>query len=363
MSRPVPFRAVPNTPDDTVLTAADLRRAVMARQLLAARATTDIPSMLDAVAGLQSQYAPTMYIGCWSRLDGFRREQLTADLEQRRVVQGTMMRSTIHLVSAADYWPLNRAIRRPRREWWLRAHRLGAGEADVRVGADLVRAALDDAGQLSRKELEAVAGKRIADGAGAFVDLVRVPPSGTWDRRRADLYALAEAWVGPEPELSDEDAMAHLVGRYLTGFGPATVNEIALWAGMTVGDIAPVLDRLTLRRFRTEDGKVLIDRPGLPLPADDGDVPTVRFIGTWEALLLVHTRRAVILREEDRPRIFGIRTPQSFNTFLVDGVVEGTWRHTDNHIELTPWRDLRPETHTALREEADRLAALFAGRL
>jgi hypothetical protein len=353
------------TAGDAVLSSADLRRAVMTRQLLAARATTDVPAMLDAVAGLQSQYAPSMYIGCWSRLAGFDREQLTADLEQRRVVQGTMMRSTIHLVSAADYWPLNRAIRRSRRDWWLRTHRNVTGEAEVRAAAERVRAALEEAGRLSRKELDAVAGTGRADGVGAWVDLVRVPPSGTWGRRRADLYALAESWVGPEPDLSDEQAMDHLVRRYLSGFGPATANEIALWAGMAVGAITPVLARLPLRRFRTEDGKVLVDLPGSPLPADDGDhgvhddASIVRFIGTWEALLLVHARRAEILREEDRPRIFGIRTPHSFHTFLVDGVVEGTWRHTGDGIELAPWRALLPATLDALHSEATRLATLF----
>ena len=348
-----------STGGDVVLSSADLRRAVMARQLLAARATTDVPAMLEAVAGLQSQYAPTMYIGCWSRLAGFRRDQLTADLEQRRVVQGTMMRSTIHLVSAADYWPLNRAIRRSRREWWLRTHRTVAGEADVRAAADRVRAALEDAGQLSRKELGAIAGTGTADGVGAFVDLVRVPPSGTWERRRADLHALAETWLGPEPDLTDEQAMDHLVSRYLEGFGPATANEIALWAGMAVGDVTPVLERLPLRRFRTEDGKVLVDLPGVPLRVDGDEAPVVRFIGTWEALLLVHARRAEILREEDRPRIFGIRTPHSFYTFIVDGVVEGTWRHTGETVELSPWRPLPAATIDALRAEAAQLATLF----
>ena len=150
--------------------------------------------------------------------------------------------------------------------------------------------------------------------------------------------------------------------RYLTGFGPATVKEIAGWAGTTAGEIAPSLERLPLRRFRAEDGKALVDLPDMPIPSgdDESDAPVVRFIGTWEALLLVHARRAVILREDDRSRIFSNRTPHSFNTFLVDGVVEGTWRYDDGAIELTPWRDLPGPVVTAVRTEATALAALFA---
>ena len=345
-----------------MLTSLDLRRAVMARQLLVARAAMDIPSMLEAVAGLQSQYAPTMYVGCWSRLAAFRRGDLTADLERRRVVQATLMRSTIHLVSAGDYWPLVRAIRRSRRDWWLRTHGVRDDTAAIEAAAMRVRAALEEHGQLTRKELDAVAGRGLFDGATVFLDLVRVPPSGTWERRRADLYALAETWVGPEPDLDDDVAIDHLVRRYLTGFGPATVNEIAGWAGTTAGEIAPSLERLPLRRFRAEDGKALVDLPDMPIPSgdDDSDAPVVRFIGTWEALLLVHARRAVILREEDRPRIFSNRTPHSFNTFLVDGVVEGTWRYDDGAIELTPWRDLTGPVVTAVQTEATALASLFA---
>jgi hypothetical protein len=345
--------------EDTVLTTVDLRRAVIARQRLAQRCTDDVPTLLEAVGGLQAQYAPSMYIGCWSRRAGFHRDELTADLEARRVVQGTLLRATIHLVSTADYWPLSRAVGDARRRWWERS-RPTITRREMEATADRVRHALAEAGELSRRELEAVAGPGRADGVGLYVDLVRVPPSGTWARRRADRYATAETWIGPPPRLGGDDALDHLVRRYLAGFGPATANEIASWAGLKVGEITPAVARLGLRRFRTEDGKVLVDLPGLPLPTEDGP-DRVRFIGTWEALLLVHARRAGILREEDRPRIFGVRTPHSFNTFLVDGVVEGTWRFVDGHIETAPWRPLPRRTERILAEEAEALAAFHDG--
>jgi len=340
---------------EAVLTAVDLRRSIIARQHLAERSPGPLASVLESVGGLQSQYAPSMYIGCWSRLAGFHRDRLTADLEARRVVQGTLLRATIHLVAPSDFWPFSLAVRDARRSWWERGRRAGGSVAEMLAAADRVRAALESAGELSRKELETVAGAGRAEGVGLYLDLVRVPPSGTWERRRADRYAAAETWIGPAPDMTLDDATEHLVRRYLSGFGPATVNEIASWAGVKVGDVAPVLARLDLRRFRAEDGKLLVDLPGLPLPDADGP-DRVRFIGTWEALLLVHARRAAILREEDRPRIFGVRTPHSFNTFLVDGVVEGTWRFDADRVELTPWRPLPRGTAQLLRAEADDLA-------
>src|SRR5438445_648178 len=83
----------------------------------------------------------------------------------------------------------------------------------------------------------------------------RLPPAGTWERRRADLYASAEEWLGPPPPgLTVESSQELLVRRYLAGFGPSTRAEIASWAGMGPSDVATVLERLDLRRFQAEDG-------------------------------------------------------------------------------------------------------------
>ena len=103
------------------LSGLQLNRALLARQLLLERARTPLPRALERIAGIQAQYAPSMYIGLWSRLEGFERDALTAALERRSVVQATLMRSTIHLVSKADYWPLALATRAARRESWQRA--------------------------------------------------------------------------------------------------------------------------------------------------------------------------------------------------------------------------------------------------
>jgi hypothetical protein len=98
-----------------VLTKADLHRALLARQHLLQRATVPIHKAVEQVGGLQTQYSPSAYIGLWSRLEGFERDHLTTALERKRVVQGTMMRSTIHMVSARDYPFVVEAVRTARR--------------------------------------------------------------------------------------------------------------------------------------------------------------------------------------------------------------------------------------------------------
>jgi hypothetical protein len=335
-----------------------LNRAVLARQLLLERGRLPLPRALERVAGIQAQYAPSMYVGLWSRLDGFERDALTRALERRTVVQATLMRTTIHLVSRRDYWPFALATRQARRASWLRTAAASPGEAAMAEHARALRERLGD-GTLHREDVEALVGKALANGVGLWVDLVRAPPSGTWERRRADLYAAADAWVGPPDGTPEADAMAHLVRRYLAGFAPATGADVASFTGLPIGTVRTLLERLELRRFRSEDGDELVDLPRAPLPDPDTPAPP-RFLPTWDATLLVHARRAGILPEEYRPRVFTSRTPHSVPTFLVDGAVAGAWRAEGGGIRLEPWERLDRADERALREEADRLAAFHA---
>jgi hypothetical protein len=342
---------------ERVLTRRELNRALLARQLLLERSTAALPRVLERVGGIQAQYAPSMYVGLWSRVAGLERDALTRALERRSVVQATLMRTTIHLVSAADYWPLVLAVRDGRREWWLTATKGRIDAREMSAAARRMRARLAD-GPLRRKEIDELLGKDRGQALGLWLEMVRVPPSGTWERRRADLYGLAEAWV-ERPEITKPQALEHLARRYLGAFGPATAADVANWAGLKPVALAATLKRLELRRFHAEDGAELLDLPRAPLPAADTPAP-VRFLPTWDATLLVHARRTGILPEEHRPKIFHTKNPQSVPTFLVDGEVAGTWRHEGGTVVLEPFGRLDAATRRALDAEAERLAAFHA---
>ena len=344
---------------ERTLTTRDLNRALLARQLLLERVRLPIPRVLERMGGLQAQYAPSMYVGLWSRVDGFERSHLTRLLERRKVVQGTLMRATIHLVSTSDYWPFALGIRESRRQWWLRVHRPRPDPRELAAVAERLRKRLAD-GPLRRTEIDELVdgGSVWTNGVGLWLDLVRVPPSGTWERRRADLYAAAEDWIGSADTTADE-GVELLVRRYLGGFGPATRAEIAEWAGLPGRELDAVLERLALRRFRAEDGAELLDLPRAPLPDPETPAP-VRFLPVWDATLLVHARRTGILPERYRPLVFNTKTPQSIATFLVDGEVAGSWRYEAGRMETSPFERLDRTVQRQLRDEAERLAALHA---
>ncbi len=334
----------------------DLNRALLARQLLLERVQIPLPRVLERLGGIQNQYAPNAYIRLFSCVEDFRREDLTRALERRAVVQATLMRATIHLVSKRDYWPFVLAIRGPQRDWWLRVRRPPPEERELEETAHALRKLLADAPR-PHAELAEVVGRGWGM-VGPWLDLVRVPPSGTWEQRRAHLYQTAEAWVGPE-EGSVEDALDHLVRRYLGAFGPATPADIASWAGLKPRDLAPALERLRLRRFRDDQGRELLDVPRAPLPDPETPAP-VRFLPTWDATLLVHARRSGILPEEYRSLVFSTKTPHSVGTFLVDGAVAGTWRFEKGRIRTEPFARLDRATAREVVDEGERLAELHA---
>lgn len=340
---------------ERTLTQRDLNRALLARQLLLERAQLPIPRALERMGGLQAQYAPAMYVGLWSRVQDFERDALTRALQRRSLIQATLMRATIHLVSKRDYWPFAVAIRDPRRRWWERVH--PNRPPDMRAAAKRLRRFLAD-GPRRRKEIEEFLGRERALGVGAYLDLVRVPPSGTWEQRRADLYAAAEDWVGPE-DVSFDDGRTLIVKRYLAAFGPALKADIADWAGIPVGELDPPLARLQVRRFRDEQGKELVDLARAPLPDPDTPAPP-RFLPVWDATLLVHARRTGILPEEYRPLVFNTKTPHSVNTFLVDGHVAGTWRYEAGKVRLEAFEGVPRGVRRELDDEARRLAAFLA---
>jgi hypothetical protein len=347
---------------ERILTEAELNRALLARQLLLERTKASLPKVLERMGGLQAQYAPSMYIGLWARMEDFERPQLDRALERRTAAQGTLMRATIHLVSAADYWPAAIGIRLARREAWVDGRaRLGYSAKQVSAAARKLRPRLGD-GTMSRKEIHELLGSDsvITNGVNMWLDLVRVPPSGTWDRRRADLYAAADHWLGPLPARIDEAAGIELLTRrYLGGFGPSTAEEIANWAGLAPKRLAPVLEGLELRSFLAEDGAELLDLPRAALPDPETPAP-VRFLPTWDAALLVHARRAGILPEKHRPKVFNTKTPQSVSTFLVNGRVAGTWRYEKGKVKTTPFGKLDANDRRELREEGERLTELHA---
>jgi hypothetical protein len=301
---------------------------------------------------MQAQSAPEAYIGLWSRLGGFRKEQLTRALEQRRVVRATLFRVTIHFVSATNHAAFAVLTHRRWRDDLLRQ---GIPVNDL---AERIER-LAERGTFTYADMSAVAPElgeqqfRVR----CLTPLVHVPPSGTWGHTRVRVTT-AERWLsGPDP--SQPEAAALLVRRYLGAFGPATRRDLLAFSGLRVADLAPGLDLLEgqLRRFVDEEGRDLFDLPQAPRPAADTPAP-VRLLPRWDALLLSHADRTRVLPHAYRGAV--ITGGWVHATFLVDGVVAGIWRLEDGKVKTEPFAPLPRNARRELEEEAARLARFLA---
>src|SRR3954453_23920583 len=266
---------------ERVLTVRELNRALLARQLLLEPRKLNVQQAVERICAIQAQWPQSSYIALWTRLVGFRKEQLTRALEQRKVVKSQLFRITLHMTSARDY-PYYAAV-------WLPSARDTTPGVDPKTLQRLSR-------EVKTLAMKApVTHEQIADLAahqmGGFrwrtrtlTPLLHLPPSGTWSHYgRAELQAM-EAVLDVELP-SREDGAERLVQRYLAAFGPATQEDLLRFAGVRLGDIRPGLDRVPLRRFRDEGGRVLLDVPRAPLP--DGDTPApVRFLPNWDSSIL-----------------------------------------------------------------------------
>ena len=211
---------------DAVLSPRALNRALMARQGFLERSSTPALEMIERLVGMQAQEPSDPYVALWSRIEGFRPEELSVLIAERRAVRAGLLRSTIHLVSARDclaFHPLTLPILRQvfKSPW-------GAGMAGADV--DEVTAAgleLLEERPRTRAELAELLAPRwpeadpkaLAYAATFHSALVQVPPRGLWRQSGQATWAPAESWLGAE--LDPEPSPDALVLRYLAAFGPA----------------------------------------------------------------------------------------------------------------------------------------------
>jgi hypothetical protein len=339
----------------------ELNRATLARQLLLRRQRLSVARAVERVGGLQGQWPPAPYVGLWARVEGFRREALARALARGEVVKATMMRSTLHVVSARDYEIFLAALHggdassiRP--DAIALADRAAEGVREL--FADGPRPRTEVMAWLAREHPSPVADEFPWSTWFAVcvrARLVHTPEGAAWTARSGRHLVARPVVAGPDPAA----ARVELVRRYLSAFGPATRKDISQWSGARMRDIGPALDALEpLRRFRDEEGRELLDLPRAPLPGADAVAP-VRFLPRWDNLLLAHDDRRRVLPDEYRKVVIA-KNGDVAQTFLVDGVVAGTWAVVDGRVAVTPFAPLPRGVRREVEDEARRLEAFVA---
>jgi len=352
----------------SVLSDRALNRALLARQFLLERARVTPVAAIERLAGLQAQWSPAPYIGLWTRLTRFVIEDLERALTERTVVKATVMRGTLHLLSAREFPFYATATAAARGDLW-RNPKLEAGIDLDQLEARLLRytamtpRTFDELAELiadaapGDRDRQRYLIRRLVFNRGA---VVHTPPSGTWRHFRTGGYVAGRSWVPKWHEPAVDEATDHVVGRHLGAFGPATVEDIGSWSSMRGPLIRESLARLAgIARFRDERGRELYDLARAPRPDPETAAPA-RFLPKWDSTLLAYAapERVRILPEQHRRSVI-LKNGDVLQTILVDGMVAGTWTTAvtrgEAMLTIAPFGKLAPVDRVALVDEGERL--------
>lgn len=347
-----------------VLSKRALNRALLARQLLLRRRRIPVLEAVERLVALQSQVPRDPYVALWSRVEPFRPETLSDALEERRAVRMTLLRGTLHLVTARDAVGL-RILVQPSIEGVIYGSsplRKAVGSVDLDELFEALRVWLEERPRRRAELVREIAARwpdADADALGYAMyalPTVQVTPRGLWRRSGGSAFTTMEAWLGASPDPAPDAET--IVLRYLAAFGPATPADAQYWSG--VPGLGEVFERLRprLRIVRDEEGRELFDVPRAPLPDEDVPAP-VRFLPEYDNVTIGHKDRTRIV-PEGIPRF----TEVGWGSVLVDGSVAARWRLFEANpgptLRIEPFRPLTREERAETRVEAGRLATFLA---
>ena len=359
------------------LTARALNRATLARQGLLEPMTGTPAAAVQRLGSLQGQHPEWPPIAIAARAGSARTADLAGAMKRRQVVRSSLMRITIHVVSADDLWPMFTAIQPLRLSQWrllakadpiaspLGRRIMAAHEAALAALAEEPRSSLELDRILAAEvgPVESAVPRLYWRHLSAMVPMVHVPHDREgYGRSR---YAVAESWLGVErPVLSDAAARVHLARRYLAAFGPASVDDLAAYVGRGKGGIGIWRDAIAelgdeAIAFVDDAGRTLFDLARAPRPREDVPAPP-RLLARWDSILLSHgpRHRNRIIADEHRTAVFS-KNADVLPTILLDGIVAGTWELTRSdstaRILLRPFRTLARGDRAAITGEAERV--------
>ncbi|MET9611009.1 winged helix DNA-binding domain-containing protein [Streptomyces sp. NPDC006512] len=352
------------------ITARELNRATLSRQLLLDRAPLPVPEGVRRVVALQAQDPASPYLALWNRLTDFAPAALDAAFTGGSVVKATLMRITLHAVHAEDY-PAFRTAMQPT----LYASRLGSRFAVAGLTPADAEELVPELLAFARRprtsaEMQAWAEERLGaekkDGAWwglkGYAPLHHAPTGATWTFGHRPAFVAAGTGTVPAGRAVDPEALRTLILRYLAGFGPASVADVAQFAMVRRAPVRAALHALdgAVEQLRGPDGDTLFDLPGASRPPADTPAPP-RLMAMWDSVLLAYADRGRVIPPAYRPLVIR-RNGDVLPTLLVDGHVAGVWRPVPGGIEATAFHPLSPAAWEGLASEARSLTALLAPR-
>jgi hypothetical protein len=346
-----------------VLTRRALNRATLARQMLLERHRATASAVIERLVGMQAQAPNSPYVGLWTRIEGFHASELASLITRRRAVRGSLMRATVHLVTSRDYLALRPVFQSMfQRRFQSSQFARHVKGIDLQALQSAARAALEEKPR-TRAELSTLLAptwpdrdrSSLAYAISYQLPLIHVPPRGVWGQSGQTTLTTVGAWLGRP--LGADTSPDRTVLRYLGAFGPASVQDIAVWCGLAA--VREMVERLrpNLLTFRDEDGRELFDLPRAPRPDAETPAP-VRFLPEYDNLMLSHSNRTRVIPDGRSTPLFP-GNGAALGFVLLDGFYRGNWKaRRDGRktvLEVSPFARMTPRDRAAVADEGGRL--------
>ena len=295
----------------------------------------------DAVRRLmavQGQDFPGAVTSVALRTADRRRNDVLTALNSGEVVRSWPMRGTLHLLAAGDLpWLLDLLGPRVLAGAPARRNRLGITDADIEKARLVAVGALAGGERLRRTEILAALADGGVDIAGqrGYHLLWYLSQTGTLCLGPVDdgeqRFVLLEEWIPAPRRLDPEEALAELAGRFFRGHGPATVQDLARWAGLRISEarLGLAAARPDLARLDVGGTEYLLDPETREL-LDRGraEARGLFLLPGFDEFVLGYGDRSAVLdpgfAEHIVPGGNGMFRP----TVVHDGRIVGTWRWT-----------------------------------
>jgi hypothetical protein len=344
------------------------RHRLAQHQLVAPRFTEP-----HEVAGWMGAMQAQDYLGSlWAlgvRVPGATERAIEAAIARRTIVRSWPMRGTIHWMAAQDVrWMLTLLTPRIVQNFQGRLRELGIDAPTLAASADAVGRALEGGVQLPRPALYDVlqrAGIATDGQRGVHIlgQLAHAQVICFGSRAgKQPTFALLDEWIAPTPPLPREEALAMLATRYFTSHGPATRQDFAFWAGLTVADAKTAIAGAgTALRHHVVDG---VERWSSPdIPAAPLRSPTAWLLPPFDEWLVAYRDRSAVIDAGEMNKVVPGGNGIFFPIVVLDGRVVGTWKRTlrakEVVLQFSPFRVWSDDEHEAVLRAAENYAAFL----
>jgi len=340
----------------------------------------DVEKVVSDTCGLHAQAAQTPYISLWNRVEGFEHGMLDEALyKAKTLVKIWCMRGTLHVIPSSELPIYNKALKK----MWFEQHGhlkdrpewLSIEEIENIVYPKILEVLSDR--PLRRQELKAKVCSLLRSESKPYETLfsawggilketcyegltVHAQPCGA-----ESCFARLDKWL-PNLNLDsidEEEAKEKLFLKYLSGYGPASVQDFTSWSGLLASDIRKTLENIAseLEELEIEGvkGRFWIQKRDykMLMQTDLDEKSPVLLLPKFDSFVMGHKDRTRIIQREFMKRVYRPPAGDVAATILVNYSIVGTWRHekTKNSVTVSilPFQKLKKEDLKEIKSAAE----------